>query len=105
MLVEGKAIRLHPLTCTAFNADFDGDGDIDIYFLNGAPLQGTKADSIPTNRLYRNLGDFRFADVTAFDDPDFLPGGAKYGDIDSLLQLAENGPWRVDEKGLPGWLR
>ena len=23
--VEGKAIRLHPLTCTAFNADFDGD--------------------------------------------------------------------------------
>ncbi len=25
VLVEGKAIRLHPLTCTAFNADFDGD--------------------------------------------------------------------------------
>lgn len=24
-LVEGKAIRLHPLACTAFNADFDGD--------------------------------------------------------------------------------
>ncbi|MDR3048003.1 MAG: DNA-directed RNA polymerase subunit beta' [Bacteroidales bacterium] len=24
-LVEGKAIRLHPLCCTAFNADFDGD--------------------------------------------------------------------------------
>src|SRR5438270_10538213 len=25
MLVEGKAIQLHPLVCTAFNADFDGD--------------------------------------------------------------------------------
>ena len=25
MLVEGKAIRLHPLVCAAFNADFDGD--------------------------------------------------------------------------------
>ena len=25
LLVEGKAIRLHPLVCTAFNADFDGD--------------------------------------------------------------------------------
>jgi len=25
VLVEGKAIQLHPLTCTAFNADFDGD--------------------------------------------------------------------------------
>ena len=24
-LVEGRAIRLHPLVCTAFNADFDGD--------------------------------------------------------------------------------
>jgi DNA-directed RNA polymerase subunit beta' len=25
MLIEGEAIRLHPLVCTAFNADFDGD--------------------------------------------------------------------------------
>ena len=25
VLVEGKAIQLHPLVCTAFNADFDGD--------------------------------------------------------------------------------
>src|SRR6184192_1761015 len=25
VLVEGKAIKIHPLTCTAFNADFDGD--------------------------------------------------------------------------------
>ena len=25
LLIEGKAIQLHPLVCTAFNADFDGD--------------------------------------------------------------------------------
>ena len=25
VLVEGKAIRIHPLVCAAFNADFDGD--------------------------------------------------------------------------------
>ena len=25
VLIEGKAIRIHPLVCTAFNADFDGD--------------------------------------------------------------------------------
>src|SRR6202022_129913 len=25
LLVEGKAIKIHPLVCTAFNADFDGD--------------------------------------------------------------------------------
>ena len=24
-IVEGRAIRLHPLVCTAYNADFDGD--------------------------------------------------------------------------------
>lgn len=26
-MIEGKAIQLHPLACTAFNADFDGDQD------------------------------------------------------------------------------
>jgi DNA-directed RNA polymerase subunit beta' len=25
VLVEGKAIKIHPLVCAAFNADFDGD--------------------------------------------------------------------------------
>ncbi len=25
VLIEGKAIRVHPLVCAAFNADFDGD--------------------------------------------------------------------------------
>ena len=25
MLIDGKAIQLHPLVCAAFNADFDGD--------------------------------------------------------------------------------
>ena len=25
VLIEGQAIRIHPLVCTAFNADFDGD--------------------------------------------------------------------------------
>ncbi|OHB86522.1 MAG: hypothetical protein A2V98_15410 [Planctomycetes bacterium RBG_16_64_12] len=44
--------------------DYDGDGLIDVYFLNGAPLMGTQADTPPRNALYRNLGDWRFADVT-----------------------------------------
>ncbi len=44
--------------------DYDGDGLIDVYFLNGAPLRGTKATGLPENRLYRNLGGLRFADVT-----------------------------------------
>ncbi len=44
--------------------DYDGDGDLDIYFLNGAPLQGTATDRPPKNALYRNDGNWRFTDVT-----------------------------------------
>ncbi len=45
--------------------DYDGDGDEDIYFLNGAPLQGSKVKTTPTNVLYRNDGGWKFTDVTA----------------------------------------
>ncbi len=44
--------------------DYDGDGDIDIYFLNGAPLKGTEVDVEPKNALYRNDGNWKFTDVT-----------------------------------------
>ncbi len=44
--------------------DYDGDDDVDIYFLNGAPLKGTKYDMVPRNELYRNEGDWKFTDVT-----------------------------------------
>lgn len=46
--------------------DFDGDGMIDIYFLNGATLDGSEIgpDGPPQNRLYRNNGDWTFTDVT-----------------------------------------
>ncbi len=44
--------------------DYDKDGLIDIYFLNGAPLKGTTVDIAPRNALYRNNGDWTFTDVT-----------------------------------------
>jgi len=44
--------------------DYDNDGNIDIYFLNGAPLKGTEVKTAPRNALYRNLGQWKFADVT-----------------------------------------
>lgn len=44
--------------------DYDNDGFIDIYFLNGAPLKGTVLDYTPQNKLYRNNGDWTFTDVT-----------------------------------------
>ena len=44
--------------------DFDGDGLMDIYLLNGAHHEGKMPGQVPINRLYRNLGDWRFVDVT-----------------------------------------
>lgn len=44
--------------------DYDGDGWIDIYFTNGAPLRGTVVDTPPRHALYRNNGDWTFTDVT-----------------------------------------
>ena len=45
--------------------DYDGDGDVDIYFLNGASLKGTETKRVPVNKLYRNDGGWKFTDVTA----------------------------------------
>ncbi len=44
--------------------DYDGDGLIDIYFPNGAPLPGTQVAKPPRHALYRNLGGWKFQDVT-----------------------------------------
>ncbi len=44
--------------------DYDGDGRTDIYFPNGAPLAGTHVDKPPRHALYRNLGGWKFQDVT-----------------------------------------
>jgi enediyne biosynthesis protein E4 len=44
--------------------DYDGDGYVDIYFLNGGELEGTEFTSRPTNALYRNEGNWQFTDVT-----------------------------------------
>jgi len=40
--------------------DYDRDGDIDIYFLNGAPMKGTRFNVAPRNALYRNDGNWKF---------------------------------------------
>jgi enediyne biosynthesis protein E4 len=45
--------------------DYDGDGLTDIYFTNGAALPSLEKNSPKyRNRLYRNLGGFKFKDVT-----------------------------------------
>jgi hypothetical protein len=44
--------------------DYDGDGWIDIFLVNGTVLEGFPKGQEPTNHLYRNRGDGTFEDVT-----------------------------------------
>jgi len=60
----GRRYVMETVSAGLATFDYDGDGDIDIYFLNGAPLLGTKADVRPKNALYRNDGGWKFSDVT-----------------------------------------
>ncbi|MCL4190567.1 MAG: VCBS repeat-containing protein [Thermoguttaceae bacterium] len=55
-----------PETVTAGLAsfDYDNDGLIDVYFVNGAPLGGMAEGDAPQDALYRNGGNWRFSDVT-----------------------------------------
>jgi hypothetical protein len=45
--------------------DYDNDGWLDLFFVNGTTLEGFPPDKAPTNHLYRNRGDGTFEDVTA----------------------------------------
>lgn len=44
--------------------DYDTDGDLDLYVVNGWRLEGTTVVERGSNHLYRNRGDGRFDDVT-----------------------------------------
>jgi len=44
--------------------DYDEDGDLDLYFVNGARVDGVRVVHEASNRLYRNDGDWGFVDVT-----------------------------------------
>lgn len=61
---SGKFYIVESITGGLALFDYDQDRDLDIYFLNGAPLKGTEFDVAPTNALYRNEGNWRFTDVT-----------------------------------------
>ena len=73
---SGQRYLVETVSAGLATFDYDNDGLIDIYFLNGRPLPGTKTREIPRNHLYRNLGGFRFVDVT---DQAGVGGGGGYG--------------------------
>jgi enediyne biosynthesis protein E4 len=44
--------------------DYDQDGDLDLYLVNGSPIVGVETKEGPGSGLYRNQGGFRFEDAT-----------------------------------------
>ena len=65
--------------------DFDKDGRLDLYLANGGRLQGSRPLPAAGNALYRNLGGWRFADVTDGGGVDVAAWsmGCAVGDIDN----------------------
>ncbi len=66
---SGRRYVVETVSAGLATFDYDLDGDIDVYFLNGAPLRGTsrpvsKVTLAPRNALYRNDGNWKFTDVT-----------------------------------------
>ncbi|QDV37651.1 FG-GAP-like repeat-containing protein [Tautonia plasticadhaerens] len=59
--------------------DFDGDGWLDIYALQGGPFPPRESPPPFGDRLFRNRGDGRFLDVTAASGLAALPGGYGHG--------------------------
>jgi enediyne biosynthesis protein E4 len=50
--------------CGVATLDYDNDGYLDLFFVNGTTLEGAPRGSEPTSHLYRNRGDGTFEDVT-----------------------------------------
>ena len=101
ILVEGRAIKLHPLVCTAFNADFDGDqmpvhvplsseAQAEARFLMLSannflkPADG-KAVTVPGQDMV--LGSY----YLTIDKPGEIGEGSVFRDVDEAMMAYENG--------------
>ena len=63
----GKDVNRYLLETTGCGAaflDYDGDGWLDVFLVNGTTLEGFPRGQEPINHLYRNRGDGTFEDVT-----------------------------------------
>jgi dienelactone hydrolase len=84
--------RVHDiLRVIALGKENNPDIPIDIIALDGAghwaaAARAQSGDAI--RKMVIDTGGFRFADVDAFDDPDFIPGGAKYFDLPGMIALS-----------------
>ena len=95
---NGRRYTVEFMVAGMASFDYDGDGLIDLYFLNGAPLKGTTVGTAPRNALYRNNGDWTFTDVTesaGVGDPGYglgVTAGDYDNDGDEDLYLNNFGP-------------
>ncbi len=71
---NGKKYFIEPLGRGVALFDYDNDGDLDIYFVNGCDLPGTTSPIPPKNMLFRN-DDGKYIDVTE----DASVGDSGYG--------------------------
>ncbi|MDX1642785.1 MAG: CRTAC1 family protein [Thermoanaerobaculia bacterium] len=64
--------------------DYDGDGDLDLYLVNGWRLKGSQIVERGRNLLYRNDGEARFVEVgsSSGTDDDGWGTGVAVGDVD-----------------------
>jgi hypothetical protein len=89
------------LTLVSFVKDFGGPNQVDMIGLNGAGHWVAAARAIAGDKIDRAVIDtagFRFAGIKTFDDPDFLPGGVKYGDLPGMIALSAPYPlWLAGE--------
>ena len=109
---SGRYFIVETLASGVILFDYDLDGDLDIYFVNGRPLPPTpEGDSAATNALYENDGKARFRDVTqerGVPGTRFGTGGAAAdydgdGDLDLYVcQYGSNVLYRNEGKE-KGW--
>ena len=65
--VSGEPDKRHILSTLGAGValfDYDEDGDLDVYLVNGARVEGSLVVEEAENKLYRNEGNWTFADVT-----------------------------------------
>lgn len=105
-LVEGEAIRIHPLVCKAFNADFDGDQMSVHVLLTDAAIEETKTKmlseynivSIASGKLLANptkdmlMGFYLLTDLVPTEKPKL------FASFEDAVKAAQRGNIHVNEE-------